>query len=155
MRKFIGALFFITSCGEPSGPPPTAPAATASLEVPPLPPPKPNVDKPVVRQATAEDRDELSPLPRDPAAAEAAFQEGKRAMAAGDHEKARVFFIRSHRLDPAMGTLLNLALAEERLGMKDKAIEHYQAVIDDAQKNGRNDRAAMAKSRIDALTNQP
>lgn len=151
----VSLLLLPAACGEPSSAPPTAPTATASLDVPPLPPPKPTVEKPVVRQAADDGDDELSPLPRDAAAAEAAFLEGKRALAAGDAEKARVFFVRSHRLDPAMGTLLNLALTEERLGMKEKAIEHYQRVVDEAQKSGRNDRAAMAKSRIDALKNQP
>jgi hypothetical protein len=148
-------LVVLTACGEPSSPPPTAPTATAPLEVPPLPPPKPSAEKPVAPRPIPDADDGESMLPRDPAAAEIEFQQGKRAMAAGDDAKARSFFLRSYRLEPAIGTLLNLALVEERLGMKDYAIAHYQAVIDASQKAGRSDRAVIAKARLDALKNLP
>ena len=76
-------------------------------------------------------------------------------MAAGDHARARELLLRSYRHEPAIGTLLNLAMTEERLGMKDEAIRHYQAAYDGSMKEGRTDRAKMAKDRMDALMNQP
>lgn len=76
-------------------------------------------------------------------------------MQAGDLAKARALFVRSYRLDPAVGTLLNLAMCEERLGMRDDALRHYQAAYDASMKEGRKDRAAVAKGRLDALKNRP
>lgn len=156
----IAPLVAVLACGEPSSVPPSAPTATASLDVPPLPPPKPASEKPVVRQAppaagTAGEEKDDSPLPHDRAGAEQAFQDARQAMQAGDTAKARALFLRSYRLEPAVGTLLNLAMCEEKLGMRDDAIRHYQAAYDASAKEGRTDRAAVAKSRLDALKNPP
>jgi hypothetical protein len=52
----------------------------------------------------------------DSAAAEALFREGRDAAKHGDLETACADFAESQRLDPAPGTLLNLAECEEKLG---------------------------------------
>lgn len=158
MRAFAASVLLVVACGGEPAAPPTAPTATASLEVPPLPPPKPSADRPVVRQAApapAMDEDDESPLPNDPAAAEAAFREAKIAMSAGDLAKARAFFLRSLRLDHAVGTLLNLASCEEQLGDKQRALRHYLAAADEASKKGFNDRAAFARERAAHLMSGP
>src|SRR5262245_31877335 len=49
-------------------------------------------------------------------AAEALFEEGRSALAAGDLDLACARFRESNRLDPAVGTVLNLADCEEKRG---------------------------------------
>jgi hypothetical protein len=61
---------------------------------------------------------------RDNAAAEALFRTAREAMASGDYASACVRFAESHRLDPAAGTLLNLAQCEEKLGKVATARAH-------------------------------
>ncbi len=53
---------------------------------------------------------------KDAAAAEALFREGRALSDAGDTGGACAKFRESNRLDPAVGTLFNLADCEERLG---------------------------------------
>ena len=53
---------------------------------------------------------------RDPAAAEAIFQDAKAALKRGKIDEACEKFRESNRLDPAVGTLYNLADCEERRG---------------------------------------
>lgn len=50
------------------------------------------------------------------ALAESLFEEGRRLMESGDFGPACSKLAESHRLDPALGTLLNLALCNERAG---------------------------------------
>src|SRR5436190_7446935 len=50
------------------------------------------------------------------AAAEALFNEAKKAMDSKDYETACKRFRESNRLDPAVGTMLNLAVCEEKRG---------------------------------------
>src|SRR5687768_8531645 len=54
--------------------------------------------------------------PRDAAAGEALFIEGRRLMKVGDRPAACAKFAESQRLDPAVGTLANLADCEEQRG---------------------------------------
>src|SRR5688572_15173841 len=49
-------------------------------------------------------------------AAEALFRAGREAAKRGDHVTACVKFSESNRLEPTLGTQLNLALCEEELG---------------------------------------
>src|SRR5687768_5789067 len=65
---------------------------------------------------------------RDPAAAEALYRAGRDAAKKGDWEKACAQFAESQRLDPAPGTLLNLADCEERRGLIASAWTHYTEV---------------------------
>jgi len=53
---------------------------------------------------------------RDPAAAEAIFQDAKAALKRGKIDEACEKFRESNRLDPAVGTVYNLADCEERRG---------------------------------------
>ncbi|HEU4534580.1 MAG TPA: tetratricopeptide repeat protein, partial [Polyangiaceae bacterium] len=48
--------------------------------------------------------------------AEALFREGREAMKRGDLDEACPKFSESQELDPSAGTLLNLALCEQRKG---------------------------------------
>jgi hypothetical protein len=66
----------------------------------------------------------------DPAAAEVLFRKGRDAMKAGDFGAACPKFAESQRLDPAAGTLLNLAQCEEKLGQLASAWQHYQEAAD-------------------------
>jgi hypothetical protein len=57
--------------------------------------------------------------------AEAAFREGRKALQSGDLSAACAHFEESERLEPAPGTLLNLADCEERSGKLAHAKEHF------------------------------
>jgi len=60
------------------------------------------------------------------AQAEKVFKEGRAAANAGDFTTARARFLDSERLDPAPGTLLNVADCEVHLGMLVAAREHFE-----------------------------
>ncbi|HEY6461518.1 MAG TPA: hypothetical protein VIY73_15230, partial [Polyangiaceae bacterium] len=57
--------------------------------------------------------------------ADAAFREGRKALQAGNLAAACAHFEESERLEPAPGTLLNLADCEERSGKLAHAKEHF------------------------------
>ena len=61
----------------------------------------------------------------DPAAAETFFRLGRASSDAGDYPRACVQFAESLRLDPAPGTLLNLADCEEHMGRVASARESF------------------------------
>lgn len=63
------------------------------------------------------------------AAAEMLFEEGRKAMDAGDFDTACAKFEESNRLDAASGTTLNLANCEERRGHTASAWERYRAAV--------------------------
>src|SRR5262245_6885914 len=73
--------------------------------------------------------------PADPVAAEALFRAGREAAEHGDSETACARFEESYRLDPAPGTLLNIATCEEALNRLAKAWEHYRHVLDEIDRN--------------------
>jgi hypothetical protein len=85
----------------------------------------------------------------DAAAAEVLFREGREASAAGDHRRACEKYHESHRLDPATGTMLNIADCEERQGRLATAWTFYRAVIQKLPPS--DERAAVATSRAEAL----
>ena len=140
------ALLGLASC-TPAAPPPEA--AAAQLEIPPLPPSSAPAPKSVVRDATAPEQAEV--VARDPAKAEALFREAREALARGDLTTARDKLVESNRLDPATGTVLNLAEVESRLGDVANARRHFQEAYDRATAEGRQERAKFAKQRLDAL----
>lgn len=86
----------------------------------------------------------------DPAAADALFQAGRAAMKSGDYDLARAKFAESQRLDPAPGTLLNLAQCEERLGKIATAVKNYKLAADSFAAS--DPRVAFARTRIAALS---
>jgi hypothetical protein len=60
------------------------------------------------------------------AAAKAKFEQGQAAAEKGDLTRARSLFLSSKDLYPTVGTLLNLADCEERLGLLGSALGHYE-----------------------------
>jgi hypothetical protein len=87
--------------------------------------------------------------PRDRAAAEALFQAGRDAVQRGDYAVACEKFRESNRLDPAVGTLLNLADCSEHVGKLATAWELFREV---EQRLGPNDdRVPIARGRSASL----
>lgn len=89
---------------------------------------------------------------RDAAAAEVLFQKGRDAMKAGDYEAACESFAESRRLDPAVGTVMNLATCQEKLGNLANAWEHWQHALGLLPEN--DPRRAFAQERVDELEGQ-
>jgi hypothetical protein len=85
------------------------------------------------------------------AAADSLFREGVALADAGKFADAIPKFRASYELDPARGTLLGLAMAEERAGKLLDAYTHFNDLSDQAQKAGDNARQDIAKQRIAAL----
>jgi hypothetical protein len=67
---------------------------------------------------------------RDAAAAEALFEEGRAALARGDLRVACARLEESLRLDPAPGTLLNLAECERKSGRLAQSWQHLRRALD-------------------------
>jgi hypothetical protein len=86
---------------------------------------------------------------RDPAAGEALFQEGRRLMKSGDFAAACPKLEESLRLDPALGTLVNLASCEEQQGRTATAWQHWRAAADQIPASDK--RRATAVARASAL----
>ena len=91
------------------------------------------------------------PSPQDRALAQALFEEGKRLLDGGQTDLACAKLEESHRLEPAGGTLLNLASCHERQGRIATAWAEYQGAFELARVAGRGDRMAAAKTKVDEL----
>jgi tetratricopeptide (TPR) repeat protein len=92
------------------------------------------------------------PASAQPAAAETLFREGVVEAKAGRFAAAIEKFRASFELDPARGTLLGLAMAEQNAGRLADAIGHYAALRDLAKKAGdrpRIDAAERATAELD------
>jgi hypothetical protein len=85
------------------------------------------------------------------AAAEALFQEGKKLMAEGKYADACPKLVNSQNLDPAVGTLLNLADCFERNGQIASAWATFKDVVAGAKTAGQSERAETARRRASAL----
>ena len=81
----------------------------------------------------------------DPAAAEALWREGRALRAAGKTHEACPKFAESYRLDPALGTLLNLAQCNEVDGKKATAWSEYRDAEDEARRAHDKKRETFAK----------
>ncbi|MFO0759346.1 MAG: hypothetical protein U0359_22830 [Byssovorax sp.] len=81
----------------------------------------------------------------DVAAAEAAFEAGRELMRQGKVPEACAKFDESLRLDRALGTLLNLAMCEEKKGDVGAACAHYGEGFAMAQQRGDTARAAVVQ----------
>jgi hypothetical protein len=93
----------------------------------------------------------------DNAAAETLFRAGRAASARGDHATACTHYRESYRLEPAIGTLLNLALCEEALGKLASAWQHYEdaaraLTTDDERLGWTKQRLAALDGRVPRLT---
>jgi hypothetical protein len=87
---------------------------------------------------------------RDPAAATVLFEQGRAAIQAGDWAAACPKLEESHRLDPRVGTLLNLADCEEHIHKLAAARTYWQQAVDLAGSLG-DARADLARQRLTAL----
>jgi hypothetical protein len=91
--------------------------------------------------------------PPDPVAAETSFRLGRASADAGDYSRACVQFAESLRLDPAPGTLLNLADCEEHLGRFATAWESFLRLgnivpVSDERSGIARERAAALAPRV-------
>jgi hypothetical protein len=91
------------------------------------------------------------PAAKDTAAAQALFDEGRRLMAAGRHADACSRFESSQRIDPADGTLFNLADCYEKTGKTASAWTRFLEVAARARVAGSSVHEAIAKKRADDL----
>jgi hypothetical protein len=85
------------------------------------------------------------------AAAESLFQEARKLMDAKRYSEACPKLVASHKLAPAVGTLLNLADCYERAGQNASAWARFHEAIALAQRLGRPDREKTARERADKL----
>jgi serine/threonine-protein kinase len=85
------------------------------------------------------------------AAAEALFKQGRDLMGAGQLADACPKFAESERLDPAPGTLLNLAACYERSGQIASAWVTYKEAATLARKADQVDRARLARDKAAEL----
>ncbi|CAN5823776.1 hypothetical protein BH11MYX4_BH11MYX4_39790 [soil metagenome] len=85
------------------------------------------------------------------AAAESLFQEARKLMDAKRYGEACPKLAASHKLAPAVGTLLNLADCYERNGQLASAWVRFHEAIALAQRLGRADREKTATERADKL----
>jgi hypothetical protein len=87
--------------------------------------------------------------PRDPAAAEVLFRDGRSLVVAGDYPHACPKFAESLRLDYAPGTLLNLADCEEHTGRIASAWAHFRDLSTELPST--DERQPLAVERANAL----
>lgn len=87
----------------------------------------------------------------DKATAEALFAEGKRLMDAKDYAHACTRFADSQRLDPGVGTLLNLGVCYERNGQTASAWATYKEAARAAGDKGEHAREKFARDHAAAL----
>jgi len=83
----------------------------------------------------------------DQAAADALFKQGRDLMAAGQYSAACPKFVESERLDPAPGTLLNLATCYEKNGQIASAWVTFKEAATAAKKADQPERARMARDK--------
>ncbi|HWP08345.1 MAG TPA: hypothetical protein VNN72_21535 [Polyangiaceae bacterium] len=87
----------------------------------------------------------------DKAAAEALFDEGRRLAQAGKFAEGCPKLEASQKLDPALGTLLNLADCNEKLGKTASAWAQYREATSLARAAGSAEREKFASDRSKAL----
>lgn len=85
------------------------------------------------------------------ALAEALYQQGRALVAEGRYAEACPKFGESYRLDPATGTLLNLAACYEHTGKTASAWLAYNEAIAASRRDGRDDRVRYVQERLAAL----
>jgi hypothetical protein len=85
------------------------------------------------------------------ALAETLFFTARGMMEAGKYEAACEKLTESYRLDPAAGTLLNLAVCHQKSGRIASSWGEYRQALADANKANRPDRAAIATAAIAEL----
>ena len=89
--------------------------------------------------------------PADQALAQSLFDRGRELMAAKKYAEACDKFAESEKLDPSVGTELNLGLCYESQGKNAAAWAAYRAAGARARRDGRRDREQAARDRAAAL----
>jgi hypothetical protein len=87
----------------------------------------------------------------DQPTAEALFAEGRRLLAEGKYADACPKFAESQRLDPAIGTLLNLGDCHEKIGQTASAWARFREAAEIAHRAGDAAREKVSKRRAAAL----
>jgi hypothetical protein len=85
------------------------------------------------------------------AVAQALFASGRQLMESGKYAEACPKFAESNRIDPKLGTLLNLALCHERVGKSASAWAEYTQAAELAGRSGQSQREHVARERVTAL----
>jgi tetratricopeptide (TPR) repeat protein len=88
---------------------------------------------------------------RDPAAAEALFDEARQLMKDGRYARACSLFEASQKLDPGVGTLLNLGDCLEKVGRVASAWVRFREAASAALSAGQTEREQIARARAAAL----
>ncbi len=91
------------------------------------------------------------PTPADRARATALFERGRLDLARGALTEACAAFAESQRLDPAGGTLLNLALCHERQGRFATAAREFREALSQARRDKKKSRVDAAETHLAAL----
>jgi hypothetical protein len=92
-----------------------------------------------------------APPPADSARADALFREGLRLFEGGQTAKACERFDASYQIDPALGTLQNLALCHEKEGKLVRAYTELVELSAKAQQAGKSQRVDVAREHLAAL----
>lgn len=93
----------------------------------------------------------VSPALAQETEGERLFRQGRAAMLDGRFDEACSMLSGSQRLEPHVGTLLNLAACDERRGHYGSAWVEYQKVLTAARAEGQADRVQLAEQRIAAI----
>ena len=96
--------------------------------------------------ATVADVARADPPATNPALAEALFHEARRLEGEGRIEEACAKYDESQRQDPTLGTLLNFALCNEKLGNFPVAWTQFNRAAAEAARTGQADRAEFART---------
>jgi len=83
--------------------------------------------------------------------ADSLFREGQALLGQGKTHEACEKFAESNRLDPQLGTLLNLAVCHEQEERTATAWSDYDAVVEEARRRGDTARIRYAQSHVAAL----
>src|SRR5258707_8791401 len=94
------------------------------------------------------------PRGTDPAGAEKLFADARKLLEAGKYAEACQKLADSQKLDPGVGTLLNLAQCYEKLGRTATAWATYHEALAGARASGPVEREKRASRRAEALENR-